>query len=96
LGYIKATDANDTKTIVPDSQRAALITKAFEMYATGLYTKQQILDAITTPRADHQKRKAPQRSNALPDIAQAYLRWLNRSSGLGLVALPGIEPGFED
>jgi DNA invertase Pin-like site-specific DNA recombinase len=46
LGYLKGIDANGTKTIIPDPQRR-LITQAFEMYATGLYAKQQVLDAIT-------------------------------------------------
>ncbi len=47
LGYLKGTDANGGKTIIPDPQRAQLITEAFEMYPTGVHSKQQVLDAVT-------------------------------------------------
>lgn len=46
LGYLKGTDATGCKTIVPDPQRAHLVTKAFETYATGLYSKQQLLEIM--------------------------------------------------
>jgi site-specific DNA recombinase len=47
LGYLKGRDATGAKTIVPDSHRAHLVTYAFEMYATGLHSKQQVLEAVT-------------------------------------------------
>ena len=47
LGYLKSTDANGNKTIIPDPKRAGLITQAFEMYSMGLYSKHQVLDHLT-------------------------------------------------
>jgi site-specific DNA recombinase len=47
LGYLKKIDAEGRKTIVPDSVRGPLITKAFELCETGLYTKQKILEIVT-------------------------------------------------
>nr|NGX60467.1 hypothetical protein [Chlamydiota bacterium] len=38
LGYVHTVDENDEKTIIPDSERAPLITKLFELYATGNYS----------------------------------------------------------
>jgi site-specific DNA recombinase len=62
LGYIKSTDANGCKKIVPDPERGWLVTKAFEQYATGLYTRYQVLQdvsklGLTTKRG---KRVTPQ------------------------------------
>ena len=48
LGYIKGVDCNANKTILPDPQRAHLVTEAFELYASGLYSKQQVLDIINS------------------------------------------------
>jgi site-specific DNA recombinase len=47
LGYIKSTDANGCKKIVPDPERGWLVTKAFEQYATGLYTRHQVLQDVS-------------------------------------------------
>ncbi len=47
LGYMKSRDSKNGKTIVPDPKRAPFVTRAFEMYATGLHSKQQVLDALT-------------------------------------------------
>jgi site-specific DNA recombinase len=47
LGYIKALEANGRKTVVPDRDRAHFITQAFELYSTGIYTKQKVLEIIT-------------------------------------------------
>ena len=47
LGYTKSQDKKNGKAIVPDPMRAPLIARAFEMYSTGLHTKQQVLDAVT-------------------------------------------------
>ncbi len=47
LGYLKGRSASGAKSIVPDPQRAHLITHAFETYATGLLSKQQVLEAVT-------------------------------------------------
>jgi hypothetical protein len=47
LGYLKAVGANGEKTIIADPKRSHLIAQAFQMYATGLHTKQDVLDAVT-------------------------------------------------
>ncbi len=47
LGYMKGKDSSGGKTIVPDPMRAPLITRAFEMFSTGLHSKQEVLDVIT-------------------------------------------------
>jgi site-specific DNA recombinase len=41
LGFVAARDARGAKTIIPDPQRASLVTRAFELFSTGLYSKQQ-------------------------------------------------------
>jgi len=43
IGYL---NDSPTRTILPDPQRAALIRKAFELYATGDYTIDQITEAL--------------------------------------------------
>src|SRR5260370_32896152 len=45
-GYIEGTDSNGKKTILRDPRRASLVTEAFKTYATGLYSKQQLLDIV--------------------------------------------------
>jgi site-specific DNA recombinase len=47
LGYRAGRDATGAKTITPDEQCAPLITKAFEEFATGLHTREQVLRKIT-------------------------------------------------
>ena len=46
LGYRTGRDATGAKTIVPDEQAAPLITQAFEDFATGLHTREQVLRKI--------------------------------------------------
>jgi site-specific DNA recombinase len=46
LGFMATRDANGAKTIVPDPQRAFLVTRAFELFSTGLYSKQQVLEIV--------------------------------------------------
>src|SRR5215469_4771725 len=62
LGYLKSIAADGAKTIIPDPQRAPLIKQSFELFATGLYSKQQVLEKVTalglTTRAG--KRLSPQ------------------------------------
>jgi site-specific DNA recombinase len=80
LGYLKSNDANGRKTIVPDSQRAHLITQAFEMYATGLHSKQQVLETVTrlglTTKAG--KRVSP----------QTFCQLLRKPIYTGILAVP--------
>ena len=47
LGYINAPRAMG-KSLMPDPERAPLVRRAFEEYATGRFTKQQVLEAGTS------------------------------------------------
>jgi site-specific DNA recombinase len=47
LGYMRGADPKGRKIIIPDPKRAPLITRAFELYSTGLQSKQQVLDFVT-------------------------------------------------
>ncbi len=47
IGYINQDDLIGNKGVVPDPQRAHLIVKIFEMYATGNHSMQTTLDEIT-------------------------------------------------
>ena len=42
-----ALDATGAKTIIPDEHSAPLITQAFEEFATGLHTREQVLRKVT-------------------------------------------------
>src|SRR5581483_10428401 len=47
LGYRAGKDAAGAKTIIPDEHSAPLVTQAFEEFATGLHTREQVLRKIT-------------------------------------------------
>ncbi|HET8671566.1 MAG TPA: recombinase family protein, partial [Candidatus Saccharimonadales bacterium] len=47
LGYLNAHGPDGRPTLIPDPERAAFVRKAFELYATGTYTKRQVLKRIT-------------------------------------------------
>jgi len=47
LGYTASQDKAGRKTLLPDAERAQLITHAFEIFASGLYNKNQVLAIIT-------------------------------------------------
>ena len=47
LGYRAGRDATGAKTIIPDEHSAPLITQAFEEFATGLHTREQVLRKVT-------------------------------------------------
>jgi DNA invertase Pin-like site-specific DNA recombinase len=47
LGYLNARDANDKPIVVVDDQRAPLIQRAFQQFATGLYSRNQVLKEVT-------------------------------------------------
>jgi site-specific DNA recombinase len=42
LGYVNGVDASGNKTLLPDRDRAPLVSQAFELFATALYTKEQV------------------------------------------------------
>jgi site-specific DNA recombinase len=47
IGYLNFQDAAGRKSLIPDPDRARWIQQAFELYATGLHTKQAVLQKIT-------------------------------------------------
>ena len=47
LGYRNVRRPDGTKTIEPDPERAPLVRRAFELFASGLYTKREVLDQLT-------------------------------------------------
>ena len=47
LGYLAKRDSIGNRTCVPDPEKAPNITHAFELYASGLYNKRQVLDIVT-------------------------------------------------
>ena len=47
IGYQNARNDRGEPTLVPDPKRAPLIRQAFNLYATGHYTKQQVLKKVT-------------------------------------------------
>lgn len=46
LGYRAGLDVTGAKTIIPDERSAPLITQAFEEFATGLHTREQVLRKV--------------------------------------------------
>jgi site-specific DNA recombinase len=47
LGYLTSKGISDGFSIVPDPERAALVKKAFELYATGRYSKEELLRLVS-------------------------------------------------
>ena len=47
LGFIAARDATGRKTMTLDPQRAPLVAQGFELFSTGLYSKQQVLSKVS-------------------------------------------------
>jgi hypothetical protein len=47
VGYSRTLDVERRKTIAPDPARAGLIRQAFEMFATGLHKREDVLKQIT-------------------------------------------------
>ena len=47
LGYTNGRDDSNNKTLVLDQKRAPLIKDAFDLYSTGLYTKEQVRRRMT-------------------------------------------------
>ncbi len=46
VGYLNAPKWTG-KSLIPDPDRAALVTRAFEEFATGRFTKEEVLDAVS-------------------------------------------------
>ncbi len=57
IGYVNGCDAQGNKTLLRDPQRADLVKEAFEMYATGLYSKEQVRERVNANGLRTQKNK---------------------------------------
>ncbi len=42
LGYVNGRDTKGNKSLIPDNDRAPHVSEAFNLFATGLYTKEQV------------------------------------------------------
>lgn len=75
LGYLNVREAKpeggEIRTIAVDPERAPLITRGFELYATGQYTARHVLDQLTTAGL----RTRPTRNRAAKplSLSQFYL-----------------------
>ena len=47
LGFINFKRKDGVATLIPDPERAQLVTKVFKLYSSGLYTKKQVLKMVT-------------------------------------------------
>lgn len=78
LGYLHSTGKDGEPTVIPDPDRAALLQKAFDLMATGLHTKRDVLRIVTNEglRTRKGKRVAPQTFDQLLR-KPIYAGWLN-------------------
>ncbi|MBM3859219.1 MAG: recombinase family protein [Verrucomicrobia bacterium] len=47
IGYLNATGKDGEPTLIPDPDRADMVRKAFDLYASGLHTKRDVLRMVT-------------------------------------------------
>jgi DNA invertase Pin-like site-specific DNA recombinase len=77
-GYLNARDANDKPIIIVDEKRAPLIQRAFQQYATGLYTRNQVLAEVTKLGLRTLKgNKMTSQNFAKTLVNEFYIGWLN-------------------
>jgi site-specific DNA recombinase len=81
LGYMKSTDSRNSKTIIPDPNRAPLIARAFDMFSTGLHSKQAVLDAVTRLGLSTKRGK--------PLSGQSFNQLLRKPIYVGILEVPG-------
>ena len=73
IGYINAPRALG-KSLMPDPERAPLVRRAFEEYATGRFTKQQLLQQVTARGTAQPTWPASQLSGEQDAAPQSALR----------------------
>ena len=79
LGYLNAPKWTG-KSLVPDPDRGVLVTKAFEEFATGRFTKEEVLDSVT--------RLGLRTRNGLVLNPQSFGRMLTNRLYAGFIDLP--------
>jgi site-specific DNA recombinase len=82
LGYLNAPKWSG-KSLIPDPERADLVKRAFEEFATGRFTKEQVLDKIT--RLGFRTRKG------LTLNPQSFSRMLTNRLYAGLIHVPDFD-----
>jgi site-specific DNA recombinase len=83
LGYINGLDAAGNKTLLPDPIRAPFVSQAFELFATALYTKEQLrarMNAIGLRSA-----------NDKPLSPETFSRMLRNPRYAGILSVTGWE-----
>jgi hypothetical protein len=79
IGYINVSQRQG-HNLIPDAKTASLVTKAFEMAATGLHTKAEILETVNSLGLRTRK--------GLPLSAQTFHRLLQNPIYAGWVTIP--------
>ena len=74
IGYVNAPRATG-KSLMPDPERAAIVRRLFKHYATGTYTKQEILQKATEWGLTN-RRGQPLSSHAIGVVpAKPFVHW---------------------
>ncbi len=88
LGYLNGRDAGGNKTLIPDPDRAPQIAEAFNLFATGLYKREQVRERLNmtgfrTPKGKHLSAETLNRVLRNPRYAGilAVSRWGIESKG---------------
>ncbi|HTF71396.1 MAG TPA: recombinase family protein [Edaphobacter sp.] len=80
LGYRNVIGTRQGPNIVPDKNSAALVKKAFELFATGLHSKAEVLRVLTSHGLQTAKGK--------PLSPQTFQKMMENSIYAGWVAIP--------
>ena len=83
LGYVNGVDAAGNKTLLPDPDRAHLASQAFELFATALYTKEQVRARVNA--------LGLRSVNDKPLSAETFSRMLRNPRYAGILSVNGWE-----
>ena len=81
IGYINGRDDQGNKTLLIDPKRAGFVKEAFEQYATGLYTKEQVRERTNA--------LGLQSANGNPMAAETFDRMLRNPRYAGILSVHG-------
>ena len=83
IGFITDSRQKAGPNLFPDPKRASLVGKAFELYATGRYTKKEVLNIIT--------KKGLRTRRGLPMSVQTFGMMLRKPVYCGLISGTALE-----
>jgi site-specific DNA recombinase len=83
LGYVAGRDNQGDKNLLPDPERANFVTYAFEQFATGLYTRQQVLKIVNA--------KGLRTRKGEPVPIQTFVQTLRKPVYAGRIAVYGVK-----